>query len=146
VDALRDCRFDRARLKPMPLPYLRVNSVFQQGLTLDDETTLACTINANEHNRGVAAYMVFPPQLDGIIPTEYLIVIEAEITAGQIGVHLIQNENTLERYGVARSLLACNTYRLELPIYYRPEIAGLAIDLQPGTKGRIISITAYREE
>jgi len=146
VDALRVSRFDRKRLKPMPLPYIKEKTIFQMGCTLENDVTMAASLNANEHMRGVAAYIVFPQQLDGVLPTEYLIVIEAEITAGQIGVHLIQNENTLERYSVARSLAAGNSYRLELPIYYRPEIAGLAIDIQPNTKGRIKSITAYREE
>lgn len=144
VDSLRDCRFDRARLKQMPLPYIKANSMFQLGITLENETTLAASINSNEHQRGVAGYVVL--NQDPNVPSEFLVTIEAEITAGQIGVHLIQNDNTLERYSVARALPAGNTYRLELPIYYRPEIAGIAIDIQPGTKGRIISITAYREE
>ena len=146
VDALRVSRFDRARLKPMPLPYIKEKTIFQMGFVLENDVTMAATLNANETMRGVAAYIVFPQQLDGILPTEYLIVIEAEIIAGQIGVHLIQNENTLERYSVARSLAAGHTYRFELPIYYRPEIAGLAIDIQPNTKGRIKSITAYSEQ
>ncbi|MDX1923280.1 MAG: hypothetical protein SFW65_09150 [Alphaproteobacteria bacterium] len=144
TDRLRDCRFDRKRLKPMPFPYMKANTVFQQGCTLDNETTLAATINANAQNSGVAAYVVLAQ--DNTLPSEFLVVIEAEITQGQIGVHLIQNENTLERYSIARAMPAGNTYLLELPVYYRPEIAGIAVDLQPGTKGRIKSITAYREE
>ena len=146
VDALRNCRFDRKRLKQLPLPYIKEKTIFQMGCTLENDVTMAATINANEQMRGVAAYIVFPQQLDGVLPTEYLITIEAEITVGQIGVHLIQNHNTLEQYNVARSMVAGHTYRLELPIYYRPEIAGLAIDIQPNTKGRIISITASYEE
>ncbi len=145
IDALRHCRFDRARLKPMPLPYLKDKTIFQMGFTLENEETLAASLNTNEHMRGVAAYIVFPPQLDGIIPTEYLIVLDAEITAGQIGVHLIHNKNTLETYNVARTIQAGQHTRLELPVYYRPEIAGLAIDIQPNTRGRIHSITAYQE-
>jgi hypothetical protein len=145
IDRLRDNRFDRTRLKPFPLPYLKAHSVFQMGYKLEDEATFAATLDANDQMRGVAAFIVFPIALDDITPTEYLITIEAEITAGQIGVHLVQNENTLERYSVARSLTAGNSYILEIPIYYRPEISGLAIDIQPGTKGRIKSITAYRE-
>lgn len=144
VDSLRNSRFDRARLKPMPLPYIKANTAFQLGITLENETTLAASINANEQQRGVAGYVVLSQ--DPSLPSEFLVVVEAEITAGQIGVHLIQNDNTLERYSVARALPAGNTYRLELPIYYRPEIAGIAIDIQPGTKGRIISISAFREE
>ncbi len=144
IDRLRDCRFDRKRLKPMPMPYMKANTVFQQGCVLENETTLTANINAGNQNSGVAAYVVLAQ--DNNLPSEFLVVIEAEITEGQIGVHLIQNENTLERYSVARALPAGNSYILELPIYYRPEIAGIAIDLQPGTKGRIKSITAYREE
>lgn len=144
VDSLRDCRFDRARLKPMPLPYIKANTAFQLGITLENEATLAASINSSDQQRGVAGYVVLSQ--DANVPSEFLVVVEAEITAGQIGVHLIQNDNTLERYSVARALPAGNTYRLELPIYYRPEIAGIAIDIQPGTKGRIISISAFREE
>ncbi|NDE91403.1 MAG: hypothetical protein EB059_09780 [Alphaproteobacteria bacterium] len=146
VDALKNCRFDRARLKQTCIPAIRERCFFHNGMTLENEINFAATLASNDQMRGVAGFIAFPQQLDGITPTEYLVVIEAEIQSGSIGIHLIQNENTLERYAVARNLTAPHTYRLELPIYYRPEIHGLAIDITPNTKGRVLSITAYIEE
>lgn len=145
VDRLKINRFDAARLKPMPLPCIREKSFFQLGMRLENENDYTISIASGEHMRGVGTFIAFPQQVDGVLTTEYLLLIEMQIEAGQIGIHLLQNEHTLERYNVARSFPAPRSYRLELPVYYRPEITGLAIETSPGTKGLIKSIRAYEE-
>ncbi len=144
-DVLKHSRFDPLRLQPIPLPWVREGSFFHMGLNLSSDQQMLINVNTSETMRGLAGFIAFPQGEEAGIPVEYLLVIEAEVERGQFGVQLLHNNRTLERYSVARAFQAGKRYRLEIPVYYRPEVSGLVIEVQPGTSGVIRSITAYAE-
>lgn len=142
-DALKFSRFKAERLKPIALPWLKEQSFFRGGLTLTDEANLAMAMQTNETKHGVQGFIAFPQGHAENWPLEYLLVLEATVEKGQFAVHLMQNEKTLERYNIARSFPEGKSYRLEIPIYHRPEVVGLVIDISPNTVARITGIRAY---
>jgi hypothetical protein len=143
-DSVKSSRFDPARLQRISMPWVKEQSFFHMGLNLIDDQNFALSIATGETQRGLAGFVAFPQMEEGF-PIEYLLVLEAEVEKGQFGVQLLHNERTLERYSVARLFTAGKRYRLELPVYYRPEISGLVVEVHPGTVGRIRSLTAFAE-
>jgi hypothetical protein len=144
-NSLKHSRFDRNRLQPIPLPWVREQSFFHMGLSLSNTETMAMGISTGETQRGLAGFIAFPQEENASTPIEYMLVIEAEVEKGQFGVQLLHNNRTLERYSVARNFSAGKRYRLEIPVHYRPEVSGLVIDVTPGTTGVIRAITALAE-
>ncbi len=145
-DRLSHSRFDPARLKPAPLPWVRAQSFFHLGLSLIDAAALSLSIKTSETMRGLAGFIAFPLAEDGGTPVEYLVVVEAEVERGQFSVQLLHNERTLERYAVARTFTPGKRYVLEIPVYFRPEVSGIVIDVSPNTTAHIRRISARVEE
>jgi hypothetical protein len=145
IDELKYSRFDREHLKPIALPWLKDKSFFRFGLNLADETGMAIAMQSGDGMQGVAGFIAFPGVDDFSIPQEYLLVLEAEVEKGQFAIQLLTNARTLERYNVARAFPAGKRYRYEIPIYYRPEINGLVIEVAANTNARITAIKAYAE-
>ncbi|HVY13493.1 MAG TPA: glycosyltransferase, partial [Alphaproteobacteria bacterium] len=143
-DSLKFCRFDRARLQPAPLPWLREKSFFHMGLGLAGEQPLSLAVNSGDNMQGVAGFVAFPQDENASGPLEFLLVIEFQLEQGQLGLQLLHNQRTLERYSVARRFTP-GRYRLELPVYDRLEISGVVIEVFPNTKGQITAITALAE-
>jgi hypothetical protein len=146
LDTLKHSRFDRDRLAPIPMPWVRDQSFFHMGLNLQNDQTMMLQVNTTETMRGLAGFIAFSQSEDVAIPVEFLLVIDAEVEKGQFGVQLLHNNRTLERYSVARNFQPGRRHRLEIPVYYRPETSGIVIEVTPGTTGIIRSIAAYAEK
>lgn len=139
-------RFEPSRLKEIPVPYFTQASFFRHGLTLVEAGAGGMVLHAPEpqNANAVAGFIALPQEEAAPVPQEFLLVLDAEIERGQIGVQLLHNHRTLEQYHVARALFAGRTV-LEMPIYNRLEISGLVLELAAQTVLKRLTVKAYVE-